>query len=207
MQPLPRSARPATWQKLRRSARTGCTARVARSAASEAGVPVRLVALAISTTAPEGTPVPAHPPSAKAVIDLRPWARSKTTTASRPLAAARIRAVSPFILTRSRRAPASRRTLAASAWPPMAARCSGVLAPAVPPLTGERHIRLRMRMHQVPLQPPALVIEIAAALVASIATRSPGRRAAAKSRIAGLTQKLLMAPSGVLTVATPVDAS
>ena len=66
---------------------------------------------------------------------------------------------------------------------------------------------LSVRLLQLATQPPALVIETAAALVASIATRSPGRRAAAKSRIAGLTLKLFTTPSAVLTVATPVDAS
>lgn len=50
-------------------------------------------------------------------------------------------------------------------------------------------------------------IEIATALVIATATRSPGRRAAANSRIAGSTVTLVITPSGVLKVAMPVVAS
>ena len=45
------------------------------------------------------------------------------------------------------------------------------------------------------------------ALVSCTATRSPGRRAAANPRMAGLTTTFSVTPSGVLKVTTPVAGS
>ena len=56
-------------------------------------------------------------------------------------------------------------------------------------------------------QEPVSTIETATAVVSCTATRSPGLRAAANSRIAGFTSTRSVAPSGVLNVTTPVVGS